>query len=124
MCRERRRWERDRMHNLPHIPLRRAALLAAVGAALAAPAVASAAPDFTPATTSDGHISPRVAFANGEETETHFELPSQNPVDTRGVVTPRGAGAPPAEQRVIPSSGGFLPSTPRIAVAPDGAAAL
>src|SRR4051812_40825835 len=63
MCGAPRRWEPRRMHNLPHIPLRRAALLAAVGAALAAPAAASAAPDFTPATTSDGHISPRVAFA-------------------------------------------------------------
>src|SRR4051812_46819318 len=115
MYRARPRWERGRMHKLPHTLIRRGVPLAALIAALAAPAAASAAPDFTPATTSDGHISPRVAFANGEETETHFELLSQNPVDTRVVVTTRGAGASPSEQLVIPSSGGFLPSSPRIA---------
>jgi hypothetical protein len=112
------------MQKLPHIPLRRAALLAAVGATFAAPAVASAAPDFTPATTSDNHISQRVAFGNGEETAVHYELLSQSPVDTRVVVTTRRAGATPTEQLVIPSSGDFLPSTPQIAVAPNGAAAL
>jgi hypothetical protein len=112
------------MHNLPHIPLRRAALLATAAAALAAPAAASAAPDFTPATTSEGSIGARFGFANGEETRAHFEILSKSPVDTRLVVTTRRPGGSVSEQLVVPRTGAFLPENPSIAVAPSGAAAL
>jgi hypothetical protein len=112
------------MHKLPHTSIRRAALLAATAAALAAPAAASAAPDFTPATTVDGHLQPRVGFANGEETESHFELLSKSPVDTRIVVTTRSPGESPSVQLTIPSADGLLPVAPQLAVASNGAAAL
>jgi hypothetical protein len=112
------------MHKFPHIPLRRAALLAAAGAALAAPAAASAAPGFTSPSTLDGFINHRIGFANGEETGTHFELVSKSPVKSRVVVTTRRAGGSFSEQLVVPTAGGRLPVASRIAVAPNGAAAL
>jgi len=101
-----------------------ASALAAALAVLAVPASAGAAPDWTPATTLTGHGNPSLGFAGGEQTESHTELLSLDPLRTRIVVTSSRPGEETRTQIEISTTTAGFPVDSKIAVAPSGQAVL
>jgi hypothetical protein len=103
---------------------RRIPPLAAALAALALPASAAAAPDWTPPSTLAGHVTPSFGYAGGEQTEAYTELVSRDPLRTRVVVTTSRPGEAPRTQLEIPTTSDGFPSDTYVAVAPTGQAVL
>src|SRR5687768_16027424 len=97
---------------------------AAALAVLAAPSVASAAPNWTPAKTFPDQAFRSAGYANGVETEAHLEVVSRNPVNSRIVVSSSRAGEAPHTEFEVPTTSAGLPFRTEIAVAPGGEAVL
>src|SRR5215213_8060910 len=111
--------------NTPSLRFTKTLVAAAASvAALAAPAAAGAAPDWTPPRTIGGHANSVFALAGGEQTEIHTELLNESPFTTRLLVTASRPGEPERTQLEIPTTPAGFPLDAQIAVAPSGQAVL